>query len=62
MRLMLLIPAYNEEENIQRVVDQLIHDYPQHDYVVVNDGSAPLDTVLQELLASLPRSSAKNHP
>lgn len=39
MRLMLLIPAYNEEENIQRVVDQLIHDYPQHDYVVVNDGS-----------------------
>lgn len=39
MRLMLLIPAYNEEENIQRVVDELIHDYPQHDYVVVNDGS-----------------------
>ncbi|MDD6890598.1 MAG: dephospho-CoA kinase [Bacteroidales bacterium] len=32
------------------------------DFVVVNDGSAPLDTVLQELLASLPRSSAKNHP
>ena len=32
------------------------------DFVVVNDGSASLDTVLQELLASLPRSSAKNHP
>lgn len=39
MRLMLLIPAYNEAENIQRVVEELIDHYPQYDYVVVNDGS-----------------------
>ena len=39
MRLLLLIPAYNEEANIQRVVSVLIRDYPQYDYVVVNDGS-----------------------
>ena len=35
----LIIPAYNEEENIEHVVGQLISQYPQYDYVVVNDGS-----------------------
>ena len=39
MKLMLLIPAYNEGENIERVVGSLIADYPHVDYVVVNDGS-----------------------
>ena len=39
MKLLLIIPAYNEEENIERVVNGLINDYPQYDYVVVNDGS-----------------------
>lgn len=39
MRLMLLIPAYNEAANIRRVVEELIRYYPQYDYVVVNDGS-----------------------
>lgn len=39
MRLMLLIPAYNEEANIQRVVSEIVRDYPEYDYVVVNDGS-----------------------
>ena len=34
-----MIPAYNEAENIARVVDNLIKDYPQYDYVVINDGS-----------------------
>lgn len=36
---LLIIPAYNEAANIERVVDQLINDYPQFDYIVVNDGS-----------------------
>jgi len=39
LKLMLLIPAYNEGENIERVVGSLIADYPHVDYVVVNDGS-----------------------
>ncbi len=39
MRLLIIIPAYNEELNIERVVDNLIENYPQYDYVVVNDGS-----------------------
>ena len=34
-----IIPAYNEEKNIERVVDHLLRQYPQFDYVVVNDGS-----------------------
>ena len=36
---LIVIPAYNEEKNIVRVVDNLIRNYPQFDYVVVNDGS-----------------------
>lgn len=39
MKLLLIIPAYNEEENIERVVGSLIRDFPEYDYLVVNDGS-----------------------
>ncbi len=38
-QVILVIPAYNEEKNIQRVVDNLRENYPELDYVVVNDGS-----------------------
>jgi len=34
----LIIPSYNEAGNIERVVDELVSDYPQFDYVVVTDG------------------------
>ena len=40
MRILIVIPAYNEQENIERVVDDLIKNYPQYDYVIVNDGSS----------------------
>lgn len=39
MNLLIVIPAYNEAENIERVVGNLISNYPQYDYVIVNDGS-----------------------
>lgn len=39
MKLLILIPAYNEAENIERVVNNIITNYPQYDYVVINDGS-----------------------
>lgn len=39
MRTLIIIPSYNEEKNIERVVDNLINNYPQYDYLVVNDGS-----------------------
>lgn len=37
--LLIIIPAYNEEKSIERVVNHIINDYPQYDYVIVNDGS-----------------------
>ena len=40
MRVLVIIPAYNEELNIKRVVSNLRDKYPQYDYVLVNDGSA----------------------
>lgn len=36
---LLIIPAYNEEKNIEKVIDHIRNDYPQYDYVIVNDGS-----------------------
>lgn len=39
MRLLMVIPAYNEEDNIIRVVNTIKEKYPEYDYVVVNDGS-----------------------
>lgn len=38
-KVLLVIPAYNEEKNIERVVDQIQEGFPELDYVVVNDGS-----------------------
>lgn len=37
--LLIVIPAYNEQDNIENVVEYIIGNYPQYDYVVVNDGS-----------------------
>lgn len=38
-KVLVVIPAYNEEANIEMVVGELERDYPQFDYLVVNDGS-----------------------
>lgn len=38
-KVLIIIPAYNEEANIENVVDDLIQNYPQYDYVVINDCS-----------------------
>ncbi|HFU4024818.1 TPA: glycosyltransferase family 2 protein [Streptococcus suis] len=37
--LLIIIPAYNEEESILTVVENLETNFPQFDYVIVNDGS-----------------------
>ena len=39
MKLLIIIPAYNEAENIVRVVEELKEVVPQYNYLVVNDGS-----------------------
>ena len=36
---LIIIPAYNEEGNIEKTVNNLILNYPQYDYIIVNDGS-----------------------
>lgn len=36
---LIIIPAYNEEDNIVAVVEEITTRYPQYDYVVINDGS-----------------------
>lgn len=38
-KVLIVIPAYNEEASIERVVDNLIQNFEQYDYIVVNDGS-----------------------
>lgn len=37
--LLIIVPAYNEAENIARVMEHLRKDYPEFDAIVVNDGS-----------------------
>lgn len=39
MKCLIVIPAYNEADNIEKVADNIINNYPQYDYVIVNDGS-----------------------
>lgn len=39
-KILIIIPAYNEAENIERVVDNLITKYPEYDYIIINDGSS----------------------
>ena len=39
MKVLIIIPAYNEEANIEKVVENLSNNYSQYDYVIVNDGS-----------------------
>lgn len=38
-KVLIIIPAYNESQNIEMVVDNIVENYPQYDYVVINDGS-----------------------
>lgn len=39
MKVLIIIPAYNEADNIVNVVENLKNNYNIFDYVVINDGS-----------------------
>lgn len=39
MKVLIIIPAYNEEKNLKRVITNLREVCPQYDYVIVDDGS-----------------------
>lgn len=47
MKVLVIIPAYNEEESILSVIEKLKKDCPRADYVVINDCSK--DNTLQVL-------------
>ncbi len=40
MKTLIIIPAFNEQENIERVINNLTQNYPKYDYVIVNDCSS----------------------
>ena len=50
MRTLVLIPCYNEEENIRSVVERLQATCPDVDYLVIND---QLEVAVEELKAIL---------
>jgi len=39
MKILIVIPSYNEEKNIRFVIKKLHEQCPHHDYIIVNDGS-----------------------
>lgn len=38
-KVLIIIPAYNESENIEKLVDDLIQNYSRYDYLIINDCS-----------------------
>lgn len=38
-KVLIIIPAYNEGDNIEKVIGNLIRNVPQYDYIIINDGS-----------------------
>ncbi len=39
MKVLIIIPAYNEAEGISKLIDNLEENYAQYDYAIINDGS-----------------------
>lgn len=39
MRVLIIVPAYNEGKSLKRVIDHLRETCPQYDYLIINDGS-----------------------
>lgn len=40
MKTLVIVPAYNEEESIEKAIGSLISKAPECDYIIVNDGSS----------------------
>ena len=38
-KVLIIIPAYNEEKNLKKLIAAIETNYPQFDYVIINDGS-----------------------
>ena len=50
-KILVIIPAYNEEESIEKVVSNLENDFSFYDYVVINDGSKDATPKIMKELA-----------
>lgn len=37
--IIIIIPAYKEADNIEKLVNSIIKQYPMYDYIIINDGS-----------------------
>lgn len=48
MRVLIVIPVYNEEQALPKVLEQLHHAYPHFDILVVNDASTDQSGALAE--------------
>ena len=48
MRILIIIPAYNEAENISSVISEVYSMYPSTDLLVVDDGSSDATAALAE--------------
>ena len=56
MRTLIIIPAYNEEEGIEKVVDNIVQNYPQYDYIVINDS---VDNAANRIMAIIRAEHAR---
>jgi hypothetical protein len=50
MKVLIVIPAYNEAENIEGVLKDLRENYPQASHIVINDGSTDATSSKAEAL------------
>ena len=39
MKVLIIVPTYNEAQSLKRVIDHLKDICPQYDYIIINDGS-----------------------
>ena len=52
MKVLIIIPAYNEEESIEKVINNLKQNYSQYDYVIINDETKSLGYVIYPLISA----------
>jgi dolichol-phosphate mannosyltransferase len=62
-RALVIIPTYNERENLQRIVDAILIEDPRLNVLVVDDGSPDgTGQIADEMAASNPRIHALHRP
>ena len=38
-KILIIIPAFNGEDSLSYVIENIIYNFPQYDYIIINDGS-----------------------